>query len=69
MWSVTSARDRLPLINAGLPTQLVDIDPEETQEWLESLDEVIDRAGPYRARYLMLSLLQRARERRSGSRR
>ena len=36
----------LPLINAGLPTQLVDVDPEETQEWRESLDEVIDRAGP-----------------------
>jgi pyruvate dehydrogenase E1 component len=63
---VTTGRDRLPLINAGLPTQLVDVDPEETQEWRESLDAVIDRAGPYRARYLMLSLLQRARERSVG---
>ncbi len=63
---MTIGRDRLPLINAGLPTQLVDVDPEETQEWRESLDEVIDRAGPYRARFLMLSLLQRARERSVG---
>jgi pyruvate dehydrogenase E1 component len=54
------------LINAGLPTQLVDVDPEETAEWRSSLDGVIDAAGPYRARYLMLSLLQRARERRVG---
>ena len=59
-------RDRAPLINAGLPTQLVDVDPDETAEWRESLDQVIDSAGPYRARYLMLSLLQRARERNVG---
>jgi pyruvate dehydrogenase E1 component len=61
-----TTRDRVPLITAGLPTQLVDVDPEETDEWRESLDEVIDRAGPYRARFLMLSLLQRARERSVG---
>ena len=29
-------REREPLINAGLPTQLVDVDPEETQEWRDS---------------------------------
>ncbi|MCU0265151.1 MAG: pyruvate dehydrogenase (acetyl-transferring), homodimeric type [Actinomycetia bacterium] len=63
---MTDRRERTPLINAGLPTQLVDVDPDETQEWQESLDDVIDRAGPYRARYLMLSLLQRARERNVG---
>jgi pyruvate dehydrogenase E1 component len=59
-------RERERLIHAGLPTQLVDVDPDETAEWRESLDDVIDRAGPYRARYLMLSLLQRARERSVG---
>ena len=46
----------------GLPSQLLDLDPAETQEWRESLDAVVDHAGPNRARYLMLSMLQRARE-------
>ncbi|MFZ0325066.1 MAG: pyruvate dehydrogenase (acetyl-transferring), homodimeric type [Actinomycetes bacterium] len=59
-------RERPPLISSGLPTQLVDVDPEETQEWRDSLDSVIDDQGAYRARYLMLSLLQRARERNVG---
>ena len=30
-----------PILN-GLPTNLPDIDPAETAEWLESLDGVID---------------------------
>jgi pyruvate dehydrogenase E1 component len=63
---VTNGREREPLISAGLPTQLVDVDPEETSEWRDSLDDVIDTQGVYRARYLMLSLLQRARERSVG---
>ncbi|HET8615457.1 MAG TPA: hypothetical protein VFL94_08020, partial [Actinomycetales bacterium] len=50
-----------PILN-GIPSQLPDIDPEETQEWLESLDGVLDEKGRTRARYLMLKLLQRARE-------
>ena len=54
------------IIHEGLPTQLPDIDPEETQEWRDSLDDVIDTQGAYRARYVMLSLLQRARERNVG---
>ena len=61
-----NGREREPLISAGLPTQLVDVDPEETQEWRDSLDDVIDGQGPYRARYLMLSLLERARQRNVG---
>jgi pyruvate dehydrogenase E1 component len=63
---VADGREREPLIAGGLPTQLVDVDPEETQEWRESLDDVIDSQGLYRARFLMLSLLQRARERHVG---
>ncbi len=54
-----------PILN-GLPSQLPDIDPEETEEWLTSLDDAIDSRGRSRARYLMLSLLQRARERGVG---
>ena len=33
-----------PVISDGLPSQLPDIDPDETAEWLESLDAVIDDA-------------------------
>nr|WP_245922983.1 pyruvate dehydrogenase (acetyl-transferring), homodimeric type [Actinoplanes atraurantiacus] len=50
----------------GLPSQLPDIDPEETNEWVESLDGVIDERGAKRARYVMLRLLERARERQVG---
>ncbi|AEB46619.1 pyruvate dehydrogenase subunit E1 [Micromonospora maris AB-18-032] len=54
------------MITAGLPSQLPDIDPEETSEWVESLDGVIDERGAKRARYVMLRLLERARERQVG---
>ena len=42
--------------------QLPDIDPGETQEWLDSLDSVIDTYGKNRARYLLSRLLARAQE-------
>ena len=58
--------DRSPVISDGLPTQLPDVDPDETAEWLESLDAVVAAQGKTRARYLMLRLLQRARERQIG---
>ncbi|WP_300080433.1 pyruvate dehydrogenase (acetyl-transferring), homodimeric type [Propioniciclava sp.] len=54
-----------PILN-GLPTNLPDIDSEETSEWLESLDLLIDDQGRNRARYIMLKLLERARERHLG---
>jgi pyruvate dehydrogenase E1 component len=57
---VTSRDDVGPILN-GIPTHLPDIDPAETQEWLDSLDAVIDGPGRMRARYLMLRLLERAR--------
>ncbi|TCN32912.1 pyruvate dehydrogenase E1 component [Kribbella orskensis] len=62
---MTSASQGLPE-SLGLNSQLLDLDPTETQEWLESLDQVVDHAGRNRARYLMLSVLQRARDRRVG---
>ena len=37
-----------------------DLNPAETQEWLESLDQVIDEGGPDRARYLLERLAHRA---------
>jgi pyruvate dehydrogenase E1 component len=59
---VASFDETGPLIN-GLLSQVPDIDPAETSEWLESLDGLIDDKGGPRARYLLLSLLKRARER------
>ena len=51
-----------PLID-GLLSQVEDIDPAETGEWVESLEGLIDDRGGPRARYILLSLLKRARER------
>jgi pyruvate dehydrogenase E1 component len=63
---VAAGHDRYSIISDGLPSQLPDVDPAETAEWLESLDGVLDVAGRQRARYLMLRLLERARERQVG---
>ena len=41
--------------------QLPDIDPGETQEWIESLDALVKAAGPDRARFVLYKLLKRAR--------
>ena len=46
--------------------QLVDVDPSETAEWKASLDSLLAAAGPTRARYIMLSLLQHAQENKLG---
>ena len=39
-----------------------DIDPEETSEWNESLEQLVEVHGRGRAREIMLSLLKRSRE-------
>ena len=59
-----SEPDRVRVIREGVASYLPDIDPEETSEWLESFDELLERSGPSRARYLMLRLLERAGEQR-----
>ena len=46
----------------GFAKQLPDIDPTETQEWLDSLDAVVSAHGRTRAQQLMNRLLARARE-------
>ena len=51
------ATPRRPVISDGLPSQLPDTDPEETGEWVESLDGVIEAGGTKRARYVMLRLI------------
>jgi pyruvate dehydrogenase E1 component len=63
---VAPGRDREPLLAGGLPTQYVDVDPDETGEWIDSFDALVANAGPYRARYIMLSLLRRAAEQNVG---
>ncbi|MGH8868970.1 MAG: pyruvate dehydrogenase (acetyl-transferring), homodimeric type [Actinomycetes bacterium] len=63
---MATGRERFSIISDGLPSQLPDIDPAETSEWLESLDAVINEQGRVRARYLMLRLLERARQNQVG---
>ena len=42
-------------------SQLPDMDPQETEEWVEALESVIAVDGPDRARYLLRSVILRAR--------
>ena len=42
--------------------QLPDIDESETDEWLASLDQVVEQEGETRARFLVYKLLKRARQ-------
>ncbi len=63
---MTPGNDRNSLLAGGLPTQYVDVDPDETSEWIESFDNLVEYSGNYRARYIMLSLLRRAAERNVG---
>src|SRR5689334_14766431 len=44
-----------------LNERVVDLDPRETSEWVEALDEIIDTAGPDRAAFLLEQLTDRAR--------
>jgi pyruvate dehydrogenase E1 component len=58
--------ERFSVISDGLPSQLPDVDPNETQEWLDSFDSLVDTSGRQRARFLMLKLLERARQKSVG---
>jgi len=51
---------------AAMPRQPPDADPQETGEWLDSLDAVVEREGPERAAYLLGRVLRRAGELRLG---
>ena len=42
--------------------QLPDVDPAETQEWLDSFDQLVGQEGESRARFLVYKLLKRARQ-------
>ena len=48
------------MIFDGFVRQLPDTDPSETEEWLDSLDAVVDAHGKTRARFLIAKLMDRA---------
>ena len=43
--------------------QNTDLDPEETREWMDAVEDVVDRDGPDRTHYLLDRAVARARER------
>jgi pyruvate dehydrogenase E1 component len=55
---VSEERDKVT--TGGTLDQLPDLDPQETRDWLDSLDDVAEREGSGRARYLLRRLLERA---------
>jgi pyruvate dehydrogenase E1 component len=59
-------RDHGHVIFDGFSHQLPDTDPEETEEWLDSFDAVLDSHGKSRGRFLLMKLLERAREQQVG---
>ena len=40
---------------------LPDIDPQETDEWLDALDGVLEVEGPQRAHFILERLIEKAR--------
>src|SRR5690606_15551717 len=52
-------RDSLPMITTK-PEVRADVNPQETSEWLEALQEVIGESGPQRATFLLNELLTQA---------
>ena len=50
----------------GFVHQLHDSDPTETQEWIDSLDAVVEHHGEVRGRFLMAKLLERSHQRALG---
>ena len=47
----------------GYRQQLPDRDPQETEEWIDSISAIIDIKGDERARYLLQTLIREARDR------
>jgi pyruvate dehydrogenase E1 component len=46
----------------GFSHQVPDIDPGETEEWLQSFDAVVGARGKSRAQFILMKMLERARE-------
>jgi pyruvate dehydrogenase E1 component len=45
-----------------LTERKVDLDPRETAEWLEALDQIVEEAGSDRVNFLLDKLMERARD-------
>ena len=54
------------MIIDGFSHQVPDTDPEETTEWLDSFDAVVEAGGRPRAQFLLMKLLERARAKQVG---
>ncbi|MGH9104916.1 MAG: pyruvate dehydrogenase (acetyl-transferring), homodimeric type [Acidimicrobiales bacterium] len=54
------------MIFDGISHQLPDIDPTETAEWVDSFDAVAEVHGKARARFLLMKLLERAKQNQVG---
>ncbi len=54
------------MIFDGISHQLPDLDPTETEEWVDSFDAVLEVHGKERARFLLMKLLERAKETQVG---
>jgi pyruvate dehydrogenase E1 component len=50
----------------GFSHQVPDIDPQETAEWVDSFDSIVEQRGRDRARFLLMKLLEHARASRIG---
>ena len=61
MWDIEQICETRQVLFDGSMHQLPDTDPGETEEWLDSLDAVVEVQGKNRARYLLSRLLERAR--------
>src|SRR3989454_7375901 len=46
--------------------QLPDLDPQETQEWIEAIGDIVRNVGPERADFILRKVLKRARQLRVG---
>ena len=49
------------IIAKQAPLHSSDSDPQETAEWLEAWDRILDEESPQRAAYLLTALTERAR--------
>ncbi|HLI23833.1 MAG TPA: pyruvate dehydrogenase (acetyl-transferring), homodimeric type [Acidimicrobiales bacterium] len=54
------------MIFDGFSHQLPDTDPDETSEWVDSFDAVLETHGKTRARFLLMKLLERAKDSQVG---
>src|SRR5205085_7095647 len=62
----SSGRTMDQVIFDGFSHQLPDTDPSETAEWIDSFDDIVETHGKTRARFLLMKLLERARETQIG---